>query len=194
MEPNKRNLIIGVAVVVIIVVAIAVGVSLRRSPTAPSGGEPTGQQPGAVTPSKGAATVPKEPVFYGTPESKAFKADVPTNVTVPTPTISIAPAASNNPKGVEQLRTIDLKASVSGFNPNKIAVYDGDVVRIMFTAVDGDYDISIPYTGNYQFSQKGQTQPIGLGATKVGTYAFMCRDHCPSGKTIEGSFIVLPRL
>ncbi|MGC9610638.1 MAG: hypothetical protein ABSE68_00185 [Minisyncoccia bacterium] len=186
MDTNKRNIIIGVAVVII---AVAFGASLRGLPTTTPNG---GQQPGATTlPDE--ENIPKEPVFYGTPESKAFKADVPVSVTAPTPTISTAPAASNNPKGVEQLRTIDLKATVSGFNPKEIAVYDGDVVRIMFTAVDGDYDISIPYTGNYQFSQKGQTQPIGLGATKVGTYAFMCRDHCPAGKIIEGSFIVLPR-
>ena len=195
MDKNKRNVIIGIAVVVIAVLAVVSGVSLRSLPANQTGNNPAGQQSGtANNPQNDAGvTAPKEQTFYGTSASKAFNADVPANVTKPTTPASVAPAAPNNPGGVEQLRTINLKATVSGFDPNNIAVYEGDTVRIMFTAVDGDYDISIPYTGSYQLAKKGETQPIGLGATTVGTYTFLCRDHCPAGKTIEGSFVVLPR-
>ncbi len=68
----------------------------------------------------------------------------------------------------------------------------GDVVQIRLTAVGGDYDFAVPWSGLYTAVKEGETKQITFGATSAGTFVFMCRDLCPGGRTINGSIVVIP--
>lgn len=90
-----------------------------------------------------------------------------------------------------KLGTFEIRISSGGYTPNELTVKKGDVVQIRVSAVDADYDFTIPYIGIYQFIEKGDAKTVSFRATDVGTLAFTCRDNCPrSGK--EGKLIVIP--
>jgi heme/copper-type cytochrome/quinol oxidase subunit 2 len=86
-----------------------------------------------------------------------------------------------------------LSAARSGFNPSSITVNKGDTLNIDFTAVDDDYDFDILYMAFYYPKVfKGTTKKLIFDAATPGTFAFSCRDYCPSGGQIKGQLIVLP--
>ena len=103
-----------------------------------------------------------------------------------------SPASTNKDSETKAL-FFDLKAARDGFNPPKITVNKGDNLQIDFTAVDGDYDLDIPYLGVYFAAvKKGTTKRLPFDTSLSGTFVFECRDYCPPGGTIEGELIVLP--
>ncbi len=91
----------------------------------------------------------------------------------------------------EKSKVFEMKITKDSYSPNKFTVNLGDNVSIKMTAVDGDYDFSMPWMGLYQFARKSETKTVGFGATSAGVFAFECRDYCPSSK-IKGTVIVLP--
>jgi len=80
-----------------------------------------------------------------------------------------------------------------GYEPETIAVKKGDLVNIEITSKDGNYDIFLPGTF-YLFIPRNETKTLAFetNAYPTGTYNFRCRDYCPVGKIISGSFIILP--
>jgi len=120
---------------------------------------------------------------------KYYTPEVPKDAKVTKATVE-APASPNNPN--EKLRIFDLAVSVNGYQPDNFTINKGDTVQIRMKAVDGDYDFSLPWGGLYQSAKKDETKSIAFGATTPGTYIFQCRDHCPAGKIIKGTIVVLP--
>jgi len=146
--------------------------------------------------------VPKSPVPVpgGAPPetplgSRATSAPATFSPTVPrgaalTEAVSEAPAA---PGAAERFKIVDLAVTERGYNPATLTVRMGDITQVRFSALDGEYDLFVPYAGLYQSVRRGETKYITFQATTVGTFKFFCRDHCPSGGRIEGLLVVLPK-
>ncbi len=120
-------------------------------------------------------------------EPKLFSLEVPKNreITVPK---NQAPASvgSSNIVG-----TYEVSISPKGFSLNRITVKVGNIAQIKFTAVDGAYDVEIPYLQMYTSVPQGQTKLIAFQATTVGTFVFQCRDRCPETNG-KGELLVIP--
>lgn len=125
-------------------------------------------------------------------EAQKYTPEIPEGVTTTTPAKSEAPASSN-PQLDTKIRFFDLKATSGGFAPNSIVVKKGDGLNVDFTAVDGDYDLDIPYLGAY-FSKvsRGTTKNLPFDTSLTGTFIWECRDFCPRSGKIQGTLIVLP--
>ncbi len=121
-------------------------------------------------------------------QKNKYVPDIPINAK-PTKPKESSPAAPNSKVN---LGLFEIQGTKDGFNPSSIIVTSGDLVQMKFTAVDGDYDFSMPYFGLYQFAKKGETKNISFQTTGEGTLLFECKDHCPSKGKIEGQFVVMP--
>ncbi len=119
---------------------------------------------------------------------RKFTPEIPEDV-VPTVPAQEAPAA---PGSSASLGIFEMSVSSSGFNPSPLAVRLGNLVQIRLTAVGGDFDFSMPWTGLYQKVNEGETRQISFQTTAAGTYVFECRDFCPMGRIIRGELIVTP--
>ncbi len=118
-----------------------------------------------------------------------FSPEVPKDAVITAPVSSApTPAGNGNVFGVYAI-----SATKDGYNPNSITIKKGDVFKPEFTAVDGKYDFFIQGYGTYLVAEKGATSKVSLMPDTVGTFLFTCRDFCPAGKKIQGTFIVLPK-
>ncbi len=174
---DKKHLRIVIGLVVLVVVIFISGILTRSSKTL---------APVSLITQPSNTFAPSRPQAVELQQYK-FTSETPQNATM-TQTVAEAPAAPNS---TAKLGFYDLKATVSGYNPTTITVKNGDLVQINFTAVDGDYDFSMPYIGLYQFATKGQTKQISFQTPGVGTFLFECRDHCPASGKIQGQLVVM---
>lgn len=172
---TRKQLVILVAGGLIVVLGIIGGVLTKKG--TPVFG-PTEREESATS----------APVEEGTAPVAEYTAETPKNAEPTKPQIE-APAA---PGRSEKLGIFEMTVSSRGFEPNSITVNKGDVIQIRLTALDGDYDFTVPYNGLYVALKAGETKQVTFGATTAGTFGFTCRDFCPRGKTIGGSIIVLP--
>ena len=167
---DKTQTII-VFVIVVLVVAAIVYVIL-------SSGNKTSEPIGVTTES------PPSPSAV----SKTYKAEVPKDAVLSTP-VRETPAA---PNVEEKLGIYEIRITKNGFDPLTLTVKKGNLVQLRITAVDADYDWSMPYSGLYKTIKKGETGDVGpWGATLAGTFIFECRNLCPLENT-TGSLIVIP--
>jgi len=131
------------------------------------------------------------------PESQT-RTQVPENVTIPevgeevpegvaAPTV-VTPAA---PEVESKFRGFDIKAEGNKFDPNTVIVELGDTVHINFTAVDKDYDISLPDYGMKQIAPKGQTKPLEFQAVIEGKFTYYCELCGGLDSTAKGYIIVI---
>ncbi len=144
-------------------------------------------------------TVSTVPAGNGTPASgeqakvnQTYTPNIPAGAT---PSVAKAEAPANsNPNSDAKIKFFDLRATKSGFSISQIVVTQNDSLSVNFTAVDGDYDLDIPYLGAY-FSvvKKGETKKFPIDTSTVGTFVMECRTYCPSSGQIKGSLVVLPR-
>lgn len=118
---------------------------------------------------------------------KTFSPEVPKSAELSIPKVQ-APAAQGSDKVIG---TYEIRVNAGGFDPLSLTMKQGNFAQIKFTAIDGEYDIEIPYTGMYQSAKRGETKPIAFQATTAGTFVFQCRDYCPE-KNKKGELIVLP--
>ncbi len=179
---NKRqNIIVGVLVVVVVLV-IALGMQF--------GDEEGGGifQRGEGTPADESA----KPTYEGRPLEEVYESEVPRGATVQDEDAKFVVPASPNPALDTKARRFDIKATKDGFEPDEIVVNQWDRVELDFTAVDGKYDLSIPYLGSYFFPAKqGETKLFTFTVPTSGTFTFECRDYCPAGSIIKGTLVVL---
>ena len=173
---TRKQIVILVAVGLFVVLGIVFGFVFKPTREVITPGGTTG----------GNASVSLEEL--GLEPGDVFTSEVPRNAkpTVPTEQSVAAPGAE------EKFGIFDMTVSSAGFNPENITVNLGDVVQIKLTAQGGDYDFAVPWSGLYTEVKERETKQITFGATSAGTFVFMCRDFCPTGKTITGSIIVLP--
>jgi cytochrome c oxidase subunit II len=77
------------------------------------------------------------------------------------------------------------------FNPDVIAVKQGDHVGLVITAVDHDHGIAIPAFGVNQHLKKGVPTTVSFIASKAGTFAFRCSVFCGLGhRHMKGKLVV----
>lgn len=112
---------------------------------------------------------------------------------------SALPEASIKPKVTEfqgvkipEAGIYELQVSARGFSPDMIAARKGSLLELNITAVDGDYDIDIPYLKTHILkTEEGETKTVPVSAGVVtGTFDFMCRNFCPKDKVIRGKLVV----
>ena len=169
MEPNKRNIIIGVVAVVVVIGLASWGFS-GKMPLSKTGG--------------GGSPAVAEPTYNGVLVKDLYNPAVPKNAVV-TESKTVAPAGPDQTL-TNKSRTYDLKATKSGFSPISLTVGEFDTVQIDFTAVDDNYSFSIPYLGiNFAVTAKGETKRLTFTPTAVGTFT-------TEAGSIKGSLIVLP--
>lgn len=175
---SKKQIIVLTAVGVFVVIGVIVGILTR------SGGETSPIEVGE----EGNGDVANSLLEDESGERSVFTSEVPQGIEPTTPAIE-APAA---PDSDVKFGIFNMTVGRNGYEPSIITVKQGNLVQIRLTALDGDYDFSMPYKGLYQFVKEGETRQISFGVKTSGTFAFECRDFCPDGKKITGELIVLP--
>ena len=119
--------------------------------------------------------------------SKTYKAEVPKDAVLSKPVTEV-PAA---PNVKEKLGFFDMTVTKNGYEPSSLTVKKGNLVQLRLTAVDADYDWSMPFAGLYKMIKKGEIGEVGFGATLAGTFIFECKDYCPA-KNSKGTVVVMP--
>jgi len=176
---TKRELVTSVISLAVVLVAAVVWFLAKPSAPATPGSVPVGG--GSETPAT--AQPATTPTLY--------KPSVPQGATLTTPT-AVAPA-SGNASSDAKARFLTLQASASGFSPATITVKRGDTVYVDFTAVDGTYDLSIPYLGAaFNAVPQGTTKRLPFDTDLSGTFTFECSKACPASGSITGDLVVLP--
>lgn len=92
-----------------------------------------------------------------------------------------------------KIRSFDIIANKDIFSVKKIIVYQNDVIRIQFAALDKDYDFTIPAFSIYQKAQKGETKMLEFQAISDGTFTFSCDACGGASKSMKGILIVVPK-
>lgn len=174
---TKKKLVALVVLAVFVLLGVVLGMVAKQKTI--SGGDALEVRP---EPKSGTIAIPFEDYY-----SPSFPKEA-----VLTPTKKEAPASANGGLDTKS-RFFDLSATRSGFSPEIITVKAGDTVYIDFVAIDEDYDLDIPYLGNYFTRvEKGKTKQLPFDVRTSGTFVFQCRDYCPSSGPIKGSLVVLP--
>ena len=100
-----------------------------------------GNKPGTVStaPAGNGTSASKEQ----TKISQTYSPNIPAGAT---PSVAKAEAPANsNPNSDAKIKFFDLRATKSGFSISQIVVTQNDSLSVNFTAMDGDYDLDIPY-------------------------------------------------
>lgn len=180
MDPRltRKQIVLIVALVVVVAAIVVVGLLGKR-------GGPVAEFLGLSPRGEEAAGGPGE---NGAGGRYGYSPTVPEDATPTTPVIE-APAAPNRE---ERFGIFEMRITRRGFDPETLTVKAGNISQVKVTAVDGDYDFSVPDVGLYVFVKQGETQNVSFGQTTTGTFTFECRDHCPRTGKIQGSLIVMP--
>lgn len=93
-------------------------------------------------------------------------------------TVEKAPVVSGKSDAV---RTIDLVATNWYFDPEIIAVKQGERVRLRIRATGRDHGIAIPAYGIERTVRVGTEETVELTADKKGTFPFSCPTYCGDG-------------
>lgn len=117
-----------------------------------------------------------------------YNSATPKNPDITKPVIEL-PASTN---ADITLSVFNISISQNGFSPKTITTKSGHDININITAVDGDYDMTIPYMGTRVIVKKGETKQMHFLATTPGTFLYQCENYCPFGQRIEGTLIVTP--
>lgn len=109
--------------------------------------------------------------------------------------VAVPVSVTDAAKGIggSQLRTFLVSAEAGKFMPSTITVYKNDTVHISFTAVDKEYDITVPDYGLYRTAKKGETVPLEFRAEQEGQFVYYCDVCGGAGSGTEGRLIVIPR-
>jgi len=171
--------ILQIAGIVVLALALVFGVIYAVSISRERAAEQakTGQQPGTRGNIPEGAEVPE---LGATPEDSS--------VAVP---VSVTDAAKG--AGGSQLRVFLVKAEAGKFTPSTITVYKDDTVHVDFTAVDKEYDITVPDYGLQRTAKKGETVPLEFRAEQEGQFAYYCDSCGGTASGTEGRLIVIPR-
>lgn len=171
---SKKDITL-IAVLVLVILGIIIAGLMRGEKT------PLIENETGVTPSGNIETKLPDVIPSFTPE-------IPKNAILTPPKVDIKP----DPGTTKRQGFYEVKATKDGYVPNALTVGLGNIVTIDFTAVDSAYDMFSESFGFYITALKGDTKQISFKAGTVGSFLFECRDHCPSGKKIQGQLIVIP--
>ena len=90
--------------------------------------------------------------------------------------------------GESQARFYKIEIADNKIDSKRLVSRVGDLVSIEVVAVDGDYDLTIPFFGMKQVVKKGETKKLEFQSNTVGTFVYYC-EVC-GGE--EGEVVVLP--
>src|SRR3989338_8145779 len=102
-------------------------------------------------------------------------------------------AQESSPGSKNKMRSFEILAEKTAFSINKIIVNQNDIVRIQFTALDKNYDLSFPTLGISQKAQKGERKTVEFQAIADGTFVFSCLSCDGSKESMKGVLIVVPK-
>ncbi|MBI2013861.1 MAG: cupredoxin domain-containing protein [Candidatus Colwellbacteria bacterium] len=183
----KAQLIWGMALVAAVAVIIILFLQLKPAPT---------QEPQLLT-DEGVVVLgedrfrPNDPDALETVEGGTRK-----EITETVATPEVGSSANQDvavPTKVTQVGTVERREfDISGENqkyvPSTIVVNTGDIVKINFTAVDGNYDIFFSDLGVYKEIIEGTTETIQFQVSGHGEYEFYCQNSCRN--EVTGKLIV----
>ena len=112
---------------------------------------------------------------------------ISTTSTAPTTTIITATATTQT----AQVKEFSITASQWKFEPNVIAVKQGDTVRLRIQSVDVTHGFNLPDFGVNRQLEPGKTIVVEFTASKKGTFTFSCSVVCGSGHSgMTGRLVV----
>lgn len=80
----------------------------------------------------------------------------------------------SSPQSKSKLRTFEIKGEKGAIFPNELRAYQNDILDIVLTSLDQDYDF---YLENYNVIlnvKKGETKKVQFQASNIGQYNFFC--------------------
>lgn len=179
---NKKRIYILVAVIVVILILIIIFSKGNNQQTvnAPTGNVSETEQ-GAEEKNKTKFEVPENIVV---PELETKSPDE--SVAIP---LTVAPAA---PQSESKFRRFEIRGEGDKYIPSEVIVNQNDIVHIDFTAVDKQYDMTLPDYGMQAVAAKGETKIFEFQAVAAGKFLYYC-EMCGGleGKT-KGYITVVP--
>lgn len=177
----NRKLVVGLLILVILA---AVGVTIWYLTRTPASTTPT--QNASTTPQaeNASAEINQAPLDIAPPSPGE---QAPEGVAVPKNEVKAAPQTS------ELLRFYDVKIENGKFTPSIIVVKQGDVAQVNMTAVDGDYDFTLPAFGVTVPLKKGVTRKLDLSTPESGAFQFYCSLCGGPEKGPVGTLSVVPK-
>ena len=132
----------------------------------------------------------QEPMYGDYKVKDIYKSETPKNAQITE--AKYTQSISKNSEMDIKSRRYELAATKNGFIPYDITVNALDTIELDFIAVDGDYDLTIPFLGtSFNAVKKGDKKRFTFQITNTGVFAFQCNQFCPEGKIIKGSFTVI---
>jgi len=106
-------------------------------------------------------------------------------VTPPTPTPKPTAKIPSTPR-----QTIEITAAANTFTPNQLSAELNQIVTIIITASDKDYDFTIPVFGISKTFPKGTRSFVEFQATSEGVFYFSCQTTCGNNPSATGTLTV----
>lgn len=110
--------------------------------------------------------------------------------------LSLVPVADTARKDLGPAeRVFEITASRFRFDPDILAVTEGDQVRITVRSADGVHGILIKELKvRLKVPKGGEAVSVGFVASRVGTYEIACSEYCGSGhRNMKARLVVMPR-
>jgi heme/copper-type cytochrome/quinol oxidase subunit 2 len=179
---SKKNILTIIIVLVIIILAIVLINSKSESPVKQ---EEKNFEEEIISEEQGSLTKQEVPENITVPELNETPVDE--NVAVPLTVSQAAPGVT------AMLRRFEIKAENDEFSPSEIIVNQNDTIHIDFTAVDKEYDMTLPDYGMKAVAAKGETKVFEFQAVGSGKFLYYC-DSCGGieSKT-QGHITILPK-
>lgn len=176
--PKKQIIIISAAVVIIVVGIVLLAGKFQK--IGPNNYGPAGTTTGEAPKSATRADVPKDIKIPELGEKTSEGVAAPVSVS------NAAPGTS------AKLRTFNIKAENSLFDPSTVIAKIGDTIHINFTAVDKTYDMTLPDYGMKQTATKGETKIFEFQAVSEGKFTYYCNSCGGLDSKTKGYIIVAP--
>ena len=96
-------------------------------------------------------------------------------------------------KYINKIKEINLEAYQFGFEPERIVVKKGDIVKLMATSRDVTHGIYIKEYGINVPVKKGETKKIEFVADQEGTFPILCAVYCGKGHSAMKAELVVEK-
>lgn len=87
-------------------------------------------------------------------------------------------------------QTIEITAENNSFTPNRLFGELNQIITIIITASDKDYDFTLPIFGISKIFPKGTRGFVEFQATQEGTFYFSCSTTCGNNPSATGTLTV----
>lgn len=135
-----------------------------------------------------------QPTTYSLSNLASLRVPEP-NEKLDDPTIAIPNSAMSIPNSPIKTRSFEITAQKNTFVPDKIIVYKDDIVRIRFTPIDGNFDLTVSGFGVKKEAKMAETVVLEFQADTSGAFTFLCEGCGMKGDkpAVWGTLFVVPR-